>query len=102
LNLLAAMWLQLGLAVVGGKRFLACKFCRRLFEISTDPTGFRNHREFCSGTCKTKDYRRRKQTALQLVAKRISITEIAKRTETASTTVRTWVATRRARKRSNS
>src|SRR3989442_442659 len=57
LTLLSAMWLQLALSVVGDKEFRACKLCRRLFEISTEQTGYRKHREFCSESCKTKDYR---------------------------------------------
>jgi hypothetical protein len=90
LSLLAAMWLQLALAAAGDKQFLACKFCRRIFEISTEQTGFRSHREFCSGACKTKDYRRRKRTALQLATKSLSVREIAKATQTEIATVRAW------------
>ncbi len=56
LTLISAMWLQLARAFTGDKQFVACKFCRRMFEISTDQTGFRSHREFCTDSCKTKDY----------------------------------------------
>lgn len=90
LTLLAAMWLQLTLAVVGDKRFLACKFCQRVFEISTDVNGFRRHREFCSDSCKTLDYRRRKRNALKMAAEGRQINEIAKATATASSTVTSW------------
>lgn len=92
LTLIAAMWLQLALAITGEKRFVACKFCRRMFEISTEQTGFRSHREFCTDSCKTKDYRRRKRTALALAASGAQATEIAEKTHTDKATVRGWLA----------
>jgi hypothetical protein len=93
LTLIAAMWLQVALAVTGDKRFVACKFCRRLFEISTEQTGFRSHREFCSDSCKTKDYRKRKRTALRLAASGSRLREISEKTGTETATVRAWLAT---------
>lgn len=98
LTLLAAMWLQFALALVGDKKFPECKFCRRLFEISTEKTGFRSHREFCSDSCKTMDYRKRKRTALQLATKGWSIQRVAKTTNTATSTVRDWVRLMKHRK----
>jgi hypothetical protein len=98
LTLLAAMWLQLALAVAGDKRFLACKFCQKFFEISTEQTGFRSHREFCSESCKTQDYRKRKRTALGLAAKHRSVREIAKATNTAAVTVSGWIRSARGQK----
>jgi len=92
LTLLSAMWLQLALSVAGDKEFRACKFCRRLFEISTEQTGFRRHREFCSDTCKTKDYRKRKRLVLKLAAEGKSPAAIAGETETDKATVRAWTA----------
>jgi len=92
LTLIAALWLQLALAVTGEKRFVACKFCRRLFEISTEQTGFRSHREFCTNSCKTKDYRKRKRTALAFGAAGLPMTDISERTETELATVRSWLA----------
>jgi len=92
LTLISAMWLQLALALTGEKRFVACKFCRRLFEISTEQTGFRSHREFCSDSCKTKDYRKRKRTALQLAATGARLREISEKTNTETATVRAWLA----------
>lgn len=91
LTLISAMWLQLALAVAGEKEFVACKFCRRLFEKSTDQTGFRSHREFCSGACKTKDYRKRKRTALRLAKSGESQSAIAEKTGTDKATVRGWL-----------
>ena len=89
-TLLAAMWLQLTLAIAGDKHFPTCKSCSRLFEVSTSPTGFRTHREFCSDSCKTKDYRRRKRVASDLFTKGLSVQEIARLSDTKVATIRTW------------
>ena len=94
LTLIAAMWLQLALDVTGDKRFVACKFCRKVFEISTAQTGFRSHREFCSGSCKTLDYRRRQRTAGQMAADGIGATEIAQQLDTSVETVERWLRNR--------
>ena len=72
------------------RRFQDCKFCRNSFEISTAQTGFRSHREFCSDSCKTKDYRWRRRTALGLLAEGQPITKVAKQVGTAVQTVRNW------------
>ena len=92
LTLIAAMWLQLALSVTGEKQFVACKFCRRMFEISTDQSGFRSHREFCADSCKTKDYRKRKRTALRLGASGTKVSDISEKTKTEAATVRSWLA----------
>ena len=99
LTLLAAMWLQLALALADGKQFLACKFCGRLFEVSTSPTGFRTHREFCTGSCKTKDYRRRKREALRLAGEKKPVHEIAKQTNTKTATIRKWLKAHKVRRK---
>ena len=87
------MWLQLALSVAGDKEFRGCKHCKRLFEISTENTGYRKHREFCSESCKTKDYRKRKRTALKLAGEGKSVAVVATRTGTNAVTVRAWLAT---------
>jgi hypothetical protein len=97
-SLISAMWLQLALAITGEKRFVACKFCRRMFEISTEQTGFRSHREFCSESCKTKDYRKRKRTALNLADSGARLREISKKTATGTATVRGWLAAAKQRR----
>ena len=97
LTLLSAMWLQLVLALADDKQFVACKFCRRLFEVSTSPTGFRTHREFCTDSCKTKDYRRRKREALRLAGEKKPVREIAKQTNTKTATIRQWLKAHKAR-----
>ncbi|HXG70515.1 MAG TPA: hypothetical protein VNJ04_07880 [Gemmatimonadaceae bacterium] len=98
LTLLSAMWLQLALSVVGGKEFRACKHCRRLFEISTEETGFRTHRTFCSASCKTLDYRKRKRTALALIEKGLSVGDVAAGINTPKATVRAWISARKRQK----
>lgn len=90
LTLLAAMWLQLALAIADDKEFQACKFCRGLFEISTAQTGFRSHREFCSDSCKTKDYRKRRRTALRLLREGRPLATVAKELKTDPATIRRW------------
>jgi hypothetical protein len=99
LTLLSAMWLQLALAIEEDKQFQKCKFCRRLFEISTAATGFRRHREFCTDSCKTKDYRRRKREALRLAGKKTPVREIAKQTNTEPATIRKWLKARKVRRK---
>ena len=95
LTLLAAMWLQLSRALTGGKRYVPCKFCQRFLELSTEQSGYRSHREFCSDSCKTNDYRRRKRTALQMAARGLSLAVIANRVDTKVATVRSWLAEQR-------
>ncbi len=92
LTLLSAMWLQLALAMKDDKEFFECKFCGRIFEISTDEMGFRSHREFCSGSCKTKDYRKRKRTALRLATSGTGLAEISEKAGTSKATIRAWLA----------
>ena len=69
-----------------------CKFCGRQIEISTAESGFRTNREFCSASCKTKDYRRRKGHAIALALKGKRANDIAKATNTRAETVRGWIA----------
>jgi len=91
-TLLAALWLQFGLGLAGGYEYRECKHCKHLFEISTDmKTGHRSHRAFCTDTCKSKNYQRRKRTALKLSASKIPLRDIAKQAETKIATVRQWV-----------
>ena len=91
---------ELALAIADNKQFLACKFCRRLFEVSTSPTGFRTHREFCSDSCKTKDYRRRKRVALHLSTQGRSVQEIARQANTKAVTIHKWLKAGKVRRKS--
>lgn len=91
-SLLSAAWLQFALSLAGDKEFRSCKFCRRLFEISTEQTGFRSHREFCTDSCKTKDYRKRRRTALRLTNEGKPLREVSEKTNTEVATIRAWLA----------
>jgi hypothetical protein len=92
LTLLAAMWLQFSEALTGEKRYISCKCCGRFLEISTADSGYRSHRAFCNDVCKTRDYRRRKRTALTLAKRGSTLAAIAERTTTDRATVRKWLA----------
>lgn len=94
-SLIAAMWLQLTLAFTGGKQFPACKNCGHVFEISTDLTGSRSDREFCSISCKTKDYRKRKRTALHMAEGGTPLVDIASKINTSEVTIERWLAASR-------
>lgn len=97
-TLLAALWLQFALGVAGGYEYHECKHCKHLFEISTDmKTGHRSHRVFCTDNCKSKNYQKRKRTALKLSAKKTRLRDIAKQTETKVETVRKWIKEERER-----
>lgn len=89
-TLLAAMWLQFALSLANNSRFLPCKMCNTVFEIST--TGFRSHREFCSESCKTNDYRKRHRLSLRLAESGSSVEAIATELKTNPKTVRSWLA----------
>jgi hypothetical protein len=92
LTLLAAMWLQLALALAGNKTFSKCKHCGRGFEISTAQSGFRTNRLFCSESCKTLDYRKRHREALAQAKIGKSAMAIARATKTDRSTVSRWLA----------
>lgn len=93
MTLLAAMWLQLAMAVAGNKSFVKCKFCERQIEISTADSGFRSNRVFCSQSCKTNDYRRRKREAIRHARRGKTVASIAKIVASDPETVRAWVKT---------
>lgn len=90
---LEAMWLQLAMAVSGKKTFVECRFCERQIEISTAESGFRSNRVFCSQTCKTNDYRKRKREAIRLARRGKKVAAIAKLVATEPKTIRAWVGT---------
>jgi endogenous inhibitor of DNA gyrase (YacG/DUF329 family) len=96
-GLLSVLWLQFALALTQGKRFVDCKFCGRPFEISTD--AFRSHREFCTGMCKTLDYRKRMRDARALAEAGESVVTIAKKIDTARDTVKRWLGRTRTHQR---
>jgi hypothetical protein len=93
-NLLSAMWLQFAQSIARNKRYRTCKGCSRWFEISTDETGFRINREFCSDACKSRDYRKRKDQARRLKAEGKTIVSIARELGTDVETIKKWTSKR--------
>jgi hypothetical protein len=91
-SLIGAMWLQLAQGVAGNKKFRACKECGKSFEISGEETGFRINRLFCSDSCKSRDYRHRKERALELKAAGKSPQAIAKELDTDVETIKKWTS----------
>ena len=91
MHLLSAIWLQFALAVAGDKHYVGCKTCDRQIEISTAQSGYRTNREFCSNSCKTQDYRKRKREALRLARRGEGLVAIAKSIDTERKTVRGWL-----------
>jgi hypothetical protein len=90
-HLLGALWLQFAQAIAGNKRHRSCRLCGRWFEISKDADARTVRRLFCSDSCKTLDYRKRKEQALALKAKGMAIKDIAREIHTNPATVRTWL-----------
>jgi hypothetical protein len=58
-NLLGALWLQFAEAVNGDKKYRRCEECGKWFELSPDLN--RTNRKYCSGACRSKTYRRKKE-----------------------------------------
>jgi hypothetical protein len=94
-TLLGAMWLQFAWSVDGARSHKPCKECGRWFEISTEDTGKRINREFCSDPCKSKNYRRRKAEAIELKAQGKTIAAIAKQLDTPIETIKNWTSKRK-------
>lgn len=90
-HLIGLMWLQFARAVAGEKEYRACKECRTWFELGARDDGRKGRRVFCGDPCKLKDYRRRKQTALEMKARRKSPRQIAEATDTDLATVEKWL-----------
>jgi hypothetical protein len=102
-TLLSAMWLQFAQAVSGSRKHKNCPVCGTWFEIA--PKGVirtkngdgpkRMNRVFCSDSCKTKDYRDRKVSALELKAQGKTVAAIAKELDTPVDTIKKWTTKRK-------
>ena len=95
-SLLGAMWIQLGNALVANKDFQPCRACGEWFDPSADEGGRTARAVFCSDACKSRDYRRRRDRAVELHAKGMPPKEIVERLktemlETELKTVKKWV-----------
>jgi hypothetical protein len=74
-SLLAALWLQFARAVAVDGLEYPCKGCGKWFVVSAD--GRKAKSLFCKNACKSKDYRRRRDRALELAAPRKTPSKIA-------------------------
>jgi hypothetical protein len=88
-SLLGALWLEFGEAVAGDKGFRRCDQCDLWFELGVP--GGRRSRLFCSGACRTRSHRARREKALEFHRQGKGAKEIAKATATGLTTVRKWL-----------
>lgn len=86
-NMLEAMFLQFAQAHQGNKDHRQCKVCGKWFELMPKDRG---KREFCGDNCKFKDYRMRKQKAIEMKSQHKSLTQIEKETGTPFTTLIKW------------
>lgn len=88
-NLLAALWLQLGRAVIEDKQFASCRTCGRWFEVAPPVT--RKSRNFCRESCRSRAYRSRIAEAHRMRQAGKSIREIADALESSVPTVEGWL-----------
>jgi hypothetical protein len=91
-SLLAALWLQLALAIAGGKQYRRCRLCGKPFELS--PRVNRVSRLTCSAACRNLDYRNRQERARELHGQGKAFSEIAAELGSNVKTVRGWVKTK--------
>jgi predicted nucleic acid-binding Zn ribbon protein len=101
-TLLSAMWLQFAQTIAGSKRFRACKVCGRWIEISKEKTGKRINRLFCSDSCKSWDYRRKREQAVQLQAEGKKPREIASTLGTGVDKVKAWLKASKSKRKAKS
>jgi hypothetical protein len=93
-SLIGAIWLQAGFSIADRKDFRACVRCDTPMEISRS-WGARTDAIFCSDRCKSRDYRYRKNEAIRLGRKGMSVEQIAKKIATNKATVRRWLRERK-------
>jgi hypothetical protein len=67
LTLGAALWLQCGEAITGGKRFRRCRNCAEYFRVGTG--GHTERREFCSDRCRVAAAYKRKRAGKAIPAR---------------------------------
>jgi hypothetical protein len=74
-SLIAALWLQFGLALAGSKKYRECANCSRWFEVSGGTTrgSARKDRKYCSDTCKSRASRQKRQAAVSFKEKGLSV-----------------------------
>src|SRR5262249_2819051 len=95
-NLLSAMWWQLWSAVRGDVDIRQCqsRACGKWFAIDADSGRGTARKVFCSDPCKSRDYRDRKERAIQLRSKGTTVEDIANQLQTDAKTIKAWVGTK--------
>jgi hypothetical protein len=88
-SLLGCVWLQFAQAVSSDKGFRRCDQCGLWFELGLP--GGRRSRLFCSGACRTRAHRARREKALELHRQGKGAKEIAEATATGLGTVKKWL-----------
>jgi hypothetical protein len=99
-DLFTALWFQFAQAVAGNKDYRQCRGCPNWFEMSPDEDARTARRLFCSDQCKSRDYRKRKDRAVELRGEGLKPAMIAERLkaeglETDIDTVKNWVGRRK-------
>jgi len=90
-SLLEALWLQFALAVHRNKLYRRCQQCGIWFELSPDKA--RTSRLFCSGACRSKNYREKQAKAREMYKAGSTLENIAKALDTDTRTVQGWMET---------
>jgi hypothetical protein len=88
-SLLGCVWLQFAQAVSSDKGFRRCDQCGQWFELGLP--GGRRSRLFCSGACRTRAHRARREKAMELHRQGKNAKEIAEATATVLATVKKWL-----------
>jgi hypothetical protein len=89
-TLLGALWLQFAQAIAEDKAFRRCAECGLWFELS--PSVGRKDKRFCSGACRTRAHRGRREKAWQLHKQGRSARDIARELDSDAATVKGWLA----------
>ena len=87
-SLIAAIWVQLALAIEGNREYRQCDQCRRWFEVAAEK---REDARFCGDPCRFKAYRARQKEARQLMDDGVPVKQIAERLGSDIKTVKGWV-----------
>jgi hypothetical protein len=92
-NLMRALWLQFAQAINADKEYRQCAECGKWYEVS--PEVARTNRRYCSGACRSRALRGRKERARQMRAEGKSIKEIARELQSDTKVVKGWLNDRK-------
>ena len=95
-SLIGCLWLQAATALSEQKAFRPCHgpACDKTIELSLDREGKRADAQFCSTTCRSRDYRRRRKEANALAREGLTPAKIAKALRSNTKTVQAWLSAR--------